>query len=90
MYKILIITTSNCEACHIAEHNVKTAIDASDKDIELEVKDWKDCPKYLIKKFNLSDFPSVIYFVDNTVVNKKIGTYPSIVYLRWIDMYFKN
>ena len=30
------------------------------------------------------------YYIDDKVIKKAVGTYPSAVYLRWIDMYFKN
>lgn len=89
MTKILIITTDGCEACEIAKHNVGMAVLQSHKVDKVETKNWKDCPKEFIVKNKIKDFPAVIYLINDVVVNKTLGTYPSAVYLRWIDMYFK-
>lgn len=89
MNKILILTTEGCEACEIARRNVNIAAMQVSTEIEIEVKDWKE-DKEFTKKQKVSDFPTVFYFVNDCIVNKAVGTYPSPVYLRWIDMYFKK
>ena len=89
MYKILIITTYGCEACEIAKHNVEVAALQTGKTIEVESKDWKDCKREFILNNKIKDYPVVIYFINDNIVHKATGTYPSPVYLRWIDMYFK-
>lgn len=90
MNKILILTTEGCEACDIANHNVDIAIFQSNEEIEKEVKDWHEEKREFIVKSKIKDFPTVLYFVDGRLVNKAVGTYPSAVYLRWIDIYFKK
>ena len=90
MYKIVIVTTEGCEACNIAQRNVDVAIVQARQDIEIEVKDWHNIEKDLIVKNKVKDFPTVLYFIDDKVIHKAVGSYPSAVYLRWIDMYFKN
>lgn len=89
MNKILILTTEGCEACGIAKNNINIAILQTSAEIEVETKDWHDVDKDFIKKQRINDFPTVIYFVNNKIVNKAVGTYPSAVYLRWIDIHFK-
>lgn len=90
MNKILILTTEGCEACDIAKRNINIAIIQTNKKIEIEVKDYHEEKREFIVKNKIKDFPTVLYFVDGRIVNKAIGSYPSAVYLRWIDMYFKN
>lgn len=90
MNKILILTTKGCEACDIAIRNVDIATTQVSKEIQIEIKDWHEEKREFIVKHKIKDFPTVIYFVDNKFVCKSSGTYPSAVYLRWIDMYFKN
>lgn len=90
MNKILIITTEGCEACSIAKCNINAAIVQSSIDIDVEDKDWHDINRKFIITNKIKDFPTVIYFVDDKIVNKTVGTYPSAVYLRWIDIYFKK
>lgn len=90
MYKILILTTRGCEGCSIAKRNIELAISQTSTKIELECKDWKEEDSNFIKKHKIKDFPTAIYFVDDKVIHKAVGTYPSPVYLRWMDMYFKN
>ena len=90
MNKILILTTEGCEACKIAQRNVGVAIVQARQEIEIEVKDWHSVDKDLIVKNKVKDFPTVLYIIDDKVIHKAVGSYPSAVYLRWIDMYFKN
>ena len=90
MNKILILTTEGCEACEIAKRNVDVAIVQASQEIEIEVKDWHSVSKDLIVKNKVKDFPTVLYIIDDKVIHKAVGSYPSAVYLRWIDMYFKN
>lgn len=90
MNKITIITTVGCEACEIAKNNVDIAIAQSTPKIEVEVKDWHEFKKDFIHSNKIKDFPTVLYTIDNKLVNKAVGSYPSAVYLRWIDMYFKK
>lgn len=89
MNKILILTTEGCEACDIAKNNVELAIKQTDAKINIEVKDWHEMTRDFIVSHKIKDFPAVLYQINGKVINKAIGSYPSAVYLRWIDMYFK-
>ena len=90
MNKILILTTEGCEACDIAKRNVDIAMSQATTEIMIQVDDWHKVSKDLIVKNKVKDFPTVLYFIDDKVIHKAVGSYPSAVYLRWIDMYFKN
>lgn len=90
MNKILIITTKGCEACEIAKRNIEIAIMQASSNITIQTEDWKNISKDFIKRNNIKDYPTVLYMYDDTILNKAIGSFPSAVYLRWIDMYFKN
>ena len=90
MYKIVIITTEGCEACEIAKRNVDIAMSQATTEIMIQVNDWHKVSKDLIVKNKVKDFPTVLYIIDDKVIHKAVGSYPSAVYLRWIDMYFKN
>ena len=90
MYKIVIVTTEGCEACNIAEDNITAAVAQSSVDVDIIVKDFHEFNKKEQKIYRLKDYPTVLYFVNNEVVHRAVGTYPIPVYLRWIDVYFKN
>ena len=90
MYKIVIVTTEGCEACNIAEDNITAAVAQSSVDVDIIVKDFHEYNKKEQKIYRLKDYPTVLYFVNNEVVHRAVGTYPVPVYLRWIDVYFKN
>ena len=90
MNKILILTTEGCEACDIAQRNVDIAMSQATTEIQIEIKDWHEEKRDFIVKNKVKDFPTVFYFIDNKLIHKAVGSYPSAVYLRWIDMYFKN
>ena len=90
MNKILILTTEGCEACDIAQRNVDIAISQATTEIQIKIKDWHEEKRDFIVKNKVKDFPAVFYFIDDKLIHKAVGSYPSAVYLRWIDMYFKN
>lgn len=87
--KILLITTKNCEACNIAEKNIKQAMAQSSKKITLEVKDIKEIDKKFLKDKKITDFPTTLYIINDVIKFKCTGTYPSVMFLRWIDIHFK-
>ena len=90
MNKILILTTEGCEACDIAKRNIEIALTQTSVEIKVEVKDWHEMTRDFIVSHKIKDFPAVLYMINGKVVNKAIGSYPSAVYLRWIDLYFKK
>jgi len=90
MYKIVIVTTEGCEACNIAEDNITAAVAQSSVDVDIIIKDFHEYNKKEQKIYRLKDYPTVLYFVNNEVVHRAVGTYPVPVYLRWIDVYFKK
>ena len=90
MYKIVIITTKGCEACNIAEDNITAAVAQSSVDVDIVLKDFHEFSSKEQKEYKLRDYPTVLYFIDNKMVYTSVGTYPVPVYIRWIDMYFKN
>lgn len=87
MNKIIVITTKGCEGCSIAKQHIESAILQSSKEITREWIDRADA-KELVKQNKIKDFPAVLYVVDDIIKYKAIGSYPTAIYLRWIDMYF--
>ena len=90
MYKIVIVTTEGCEACNIAEDNITASVAQSSVDVDIIVKDFHKFNSKEQKLYKLRDYPTVLYFANDTLVYNSVGTYPVPVYIRWIDMYFKN
>ena len=90
MYKIVIVTTKGCEACNIAEDNITADVAQSSVDVDIILKDFHEFSRQEQKQYKLKDYPTILYFVDDNLVNNVVGTYPVPVYLRWIDIYFKN
>lgn len=89
MNKILLITTEGCEGCVIAKRNIEEAIKQSKKSITFEVRECKEVTKKYIRTFGIKDFPAILFFKDDEFKFKKIGSVPSVVVLRWIDINFK-
>lgn len=88
--KIVIVTTEGCEACSIAEDNITSAVAQSSVDVDIEVKDFHEFSRQEQKNYKLKDYPTTLYFIEDNLVYKAVGTYPIPVYIRWIDIYFKN
>lgn len=89
MYKILIVTTTGCEACTIAKNNIENAVAQSNADITIESVDYHELTRKFIVGNKIKDYPTALYIKHNIIVHKATGTYPQAVYLRWIDIHFK-
>lgn len=88
MNKIMLITTKGCEGCTIARNSIKDAISKTKKFITFEEKDTTEVNKKFLKTFGIEDFPAILLFKNEKLKLKWIGSVPSIVILRWIDINF--
>ena len=84
----MLITTKGCLGCTIARNSIKDAINKTKKSITFEEVDCNDVSKKFLKLFEITDFPTILFFKDEKLKVKKIGSVPSIVILRWIDINF--
>ena len=88
MNKIMLITTKGCQGCTIARNSIKDAISQTKKSITFEERDTEEVKKKFLRTFGIADFPAILFFKDEELKVKKIGSVPSIVILRWIDINF--
>ena len=89
MNKILLITTKGCEGCSIMHKSIKQALDCTSKTIEYVVKDITELTKEEKSKLKISDFPTTVFYKNNRITRKEVGTRPYIVVVRFIDVDFK-
>ena len=89
MNKIILVTTKGCEGCNIMHKSIKQALECTSKKIEYVVKDITELTKEEKSKLITSDFPTTIFYKNNRITRKEIGTRPYIVVVRWIDVDFK-
>lgn len=88
--KILLVTTKGCEACTIMENIINQALECTSKDVVFEVKDFKNVDRELLNKFRVKDYPTTFFIINDSVVKHHfIGTMPTAVILRWMDIHFK-
>ena len=90
MNRIMLITTKGCEGCTIARNSIKDAISQTKKSISFEEIDVNEVNKKFLKTFDIEDFPAILFFKDKKLKFKRIGSVPSIVILRWIDINFNQ
>ena len=83
----MLITTKGCEACDIMKNNILEALVSTTKDISVEVKDREDVSKEELKRLNVTDFPTILFYNNDVLKYKYSGTRPTVVILRWIDIY---
>ena len=88
MNKIMLITTKGCEGCTIARNSIKDAINQTKKSITFEEKDTTEVSNKFLRLFKIEDFPAILFFKYKKLKFKRIGSVPSIVILRWIDINF--
>ena len=89
MNKILLITTKGCEGCSIRDKSIKQALDYTSKTIEYVVKDITELTKEEKSKLKTYDFPTTLFYKNNRITRREVGTRPYIVVVRWIDVDFK-
>lgn len=89
MNKILLITTKGCFGCDIMRKSIKDAIAKTKVDIDFTEEDVEIVDKKLLKKFDIKDFPCVIFFKNNKYLFKKVGSVPEVVVVQWINVHFK-
>ena len=89
MNKIVLITTKYCEGCNIMHKSIKQALNCTSKKIEYVVKDITELTKEEKFKLKTYDFPTTLFYKNNRVTRKEVGTRPYIVLVRWIDVDFK-
>lgn len=91
---INVITTKGCTGCRIQIENLKQAIINNKKDIHLVITDFEDLTKNQIKAYRdnrvfLRDFPTTVFKNNETITFKMVGSTPTIVLQRYIDLYMK-
>ena len=67
---------------------MKNAINQTKKSITFEEKDTTEVSNKFLRIFKIEDFPAILLFKDEKLKVRKIGSVPSIVVLRWIDVNF--
>lgn len=92
--QIILITTKGCKGCEIQRRNIRQAIKDSNLDIDLEIKDFESLSKHEVqdwrnKRVFLKDFPTTIFIKHDVITFHTTGSLPSIVNLRYIDLYLK-
>lgn len=88
MNKIMLITTEGCLGCAIAKNSINEAIKESKKSITFEERDATKVKKQFLRTFGIVDFPAILFFKDEELKVKKIGSVPAVVILRWIYINF--
>lgn len=89
-YKIVILTTFGCEGCNIAIENVRKAIKQCSKPITLEIKTREDVGRKYLKYHDITDFPAILFCVNDRIKYKVYGSKHPNMIIRWIDLYFCN
>ena len=84
----MLITTEGCLGCTIAKNNINEAIKETKKSVTFEEVDYKELTKKFLRTFRIVDFPAILFFKDEELKVKKVGSVPAIVILRWIDINF--
>ena len=89
MNKVTLITSEGCLGCEVMKNSIKAAIDKTKVSLEIEEMDINNTPKYIIRRFNVTDTPCAIFFRNDKYLFKKIGSVPSVVVVQWINVHYK-
>lgn len=72
--KLLLITTEGCEGCSILNKLVLDSLELLETNIEYTVKDVSEVPKKLIRAELITDFPTLLFYKDDEIIHKIVGT----------------
>ena len=86
--KVVLITTKGCEGCVIARNIIKDAIEEHSKVVAFKQKTFEELGKKRLAELRIRDFPAILFYKDEVLVHKHIGTAPLAFFLRWFDIYF--
>ena len=89
MNKIVLVITKGCEGCNIMHKSIKQALDCTSKKIEYVTKDVMELTKEEKSKLKTYDFPTTLFYKNDRITRREVGTRPYIVVVRWIDVDFK-
>lgn len=88
MNKVKIITTTGCEGCAILLNSTLKAIEKHTNPVTLEVTNIDSVPKQIRTEYGLTDFPTMLLFVDNEFKYKHVGSIPVVVVNKIFNKYF--
>lgn len=86
MNTLILITTKGCESCSIMHGLVRSAIELSDCDVNFEVND-REYFESEIADYNVTDFPTLLFFKDNKYIKKEVGTSPVRTIQKWFNVF---
>ena len=75
-YKINLYTTEGCFACSIMNDNIQQAINSiEDFNPEYNSFDKNYCWKEILKAEGVTDFPTMVFYINDKISFKLIGIY---------------
>lgn len=88
--EVLIITTKGCEACNILKNIMAAVTKCSKVQFELNLKDVSEVNKLWLKRNKVTDFPTTFLMQNDIIKHSFVGTLPSVVILRYINVLFHS
>lgn len=89
MKKVLLIKTKGCLGCQVMHDSIDIALRDYKEDITFETVDSSELSKDFIRTHKITDFPTTILFKNDRAVFKAVGSVPSVVVLRWLNVQLK-
>lgn len=77
MKEVLLITTQGCESCDIQDDiltKVYNTISPKNPHLEYHILDTQRVSKNLLSEYDITDFPTILFMVDNVVKKVIRGT----------------
>lgn len=85
--EITLITTKGCEGCSIMNNVILKSLDNLNIPVTYKVKDISEISKDFIIRYNITDFPTTLIFVNDKYIEKITGT-KAIFYM--VKLFVKN
>ena len=74
--EVYLVTTYKCSACKLMAYILKEVLEDR-PDVELKTLDYTELPEWIKTNVRLSDFPCVIFVVDDVIKFTFTGTKPT-------------
>ena len=74
--EVYLVTTYKCSACKLMAYILKEVLEDR-PDVELKTLDYTELPEWIKTNVRLSDFPCVVFVVDDVIKFTFTGTKPT-------------
>lgn len=88
-HRLLLITTKGCEGCRIAKNILDNVCKLYSDKFDYVIMDREKYLKLPVRE-SIEDFPTILFYIDNKIFRKVIGTRTKQTFKEYIDEWLET